>query len=87
MSEIQTKEVECGHCKDKIRVVFIEDIGMYFCGKLKCKLIVLIKHNKIWRTYISPNEHIKALEIIKELNEEYGSELITALSKRKIEDG
>ena len=70
MSEIQTKEVECGHCKDKIRVVFIEDIGMYFCGKLKCKLIVLIKHNKIWRQYIPMNDYKEALEIIDELNDD-----------------
>lgn len=70
MNGMQTKKTECYHCKDKIRVLFIEDEDMYFCGKLKCKLIVLIKLNKIWRAYISPKDHMEALEIIKEIDEE-----------------
>ncbi len=67
MSEIQSKEVECYHCKNKIRVVFVKDIGAYFCGKLKCKIMVLTMRGKDWRPFVPPNLWKEAKIIAKEM--------------------
>ena len=69
MSEIQTKEVECYICKDEIRVVFIEDIGMYFCGKLECKIRVMTIRGNDWRPYVQMKDWDKAREIVKNMDE------------------
>lgn len=68
MSEIQFKEVECYVCNDKIRVVFVNDIGTYYCGKLKCKLMVFTLRKEDWRPYVQMKDWGKARKIIEEMN-------------------
>lgn len=67
MSEIQSKEVECYICKDKIRIAFVNDIGTYYCGKLKCKIMVFALRGEDWRPYVPPNLWEEARKIAKEM--------------------
>ncbi len=62
----------CDSCGIEIRaIVPIEHkYDVYWCDKIKCKLLLTIKNNIDWRKYIPPNQWEEAKKIISEIEGE-----------------
>lgn len=70
--EIKRILTNCHNCGVEIRAIVPIKVkyDVYWCDKIKCKLILTKKHNLNWRMYIVPNKWDEAKKLIEEMDSE-----------------